>query len=98
VIPNQKSALDNFVYLNSYYNAEKFTSLMEDVLTNLHNVCACVRNSDPCLCNMKLVWILICGNTVKLTIGYVNIRHIFLLLFHIGIKGIFSGHLVTLIM
>jgi len=29
VIPNQKSVLDNFIYLNSYYNAEKFTSLME---------------------------------------------------------------------
>lgn len=86
VIPDQKSVLDNFVHLNSYYTAEKFTSLMEILLFNLHDICACIQNSDPSLCNMKLVWTLICEIRVKLTTVYINIRHIFLLLFHIEIK------------
>lgn len=59
---NQKNVLDNFVYLNFYCNAEKFTSIMESVLVNLSNFWACIRNSDPCLCDLKLVWTLICGN------------------------------------
>jgi len=65
VITNQKSVLDNFVYLNSYYSAEKFTSLMKIVLINLHNICACIQNSDPCLCNMELEWTVIWGNTCE---------------------------------
>jgi hypothetical protein len=65
VIQNQRSVLDNFVYLNSYYNAEKFTTLMEILCINLYNICACIQNSDPCPCNMKLVWALICGNTYE---------------------------------
>lgn len=65
MMPNQKSVLDHFVYLNSYYSAGKFTSVMEIVHMNLNNSCACIRNSDPCLFNIKLVWTLICDNTCK---------------------------------
>lgn len=57
-MPNQRSELDNFVDLN----AEKFTSVMEIVLINLNNIWICIRNSDPCLCDLKIVQTLICGN------------------------------------